>query len=118
MSSSFDHTLAERWPEIIGISLLVIGFLFALTIGSPFLNYILSLLTGALAGRILYKKYHTQPIFPFILITIGFLLGFMLGAIKSNRILITILFIAGAYISYRAHKEGYLEYFRSRGFIH
>lgn len=117
MAGGHDDPIVTHWPEIIAAILLLLGFLTALIIQSPLLNYLTIFCAGILAGRMVYQKHRTQPIFPFILIAIGFLLGFMLGAISANKIIIFILFIGGAYLSHWAHKQGYVEFFKSQGFV-
>ena len=68
----------ESWAETFFIILILVGFFVALLINSPILSYMVIILSGLLAGRFFYKRRFSEPIFPFILIIIGFLLGFML----------------------------------------
>ena len=112
-----DHFVLAHWVELLAASLLLLGFFVALIIQSPFLSYIVIFLAGLLAGRVLYEKYRTQPIFPSILIICGGLLGFMLGAVMANKKIIAILFFGGLWLSYKAHQKGYIGFFRSASFI-
>ena len=66
---------------------------------------------GLMAGRLVGLKVKKQPIVPYVLIVIGFLIGFLLGTftIKVSRILLIILFIIGGIISYYIHKKGYIK---------
>ena len=107
----------EHWAETFFIVLVLIGFFIALLINSAVLSYIVIILAGLLAGRFFCKRRVTEPIFPFILIIIGFLLGFMLGAVRANKTAIVLLFVAATVGSYLLHKKGYLEYFKTAGFI-
>ena len=107
----------EHWAEVLAAILLLIGFFIALIFQSPVIHYITIFLAGVLCGRILYEKHKTQPIFPYILMIIGFLLGFMLGAITANKFAITLIFLVACAGSYWAHKRGYLEIFKTEGFI-
>lgn len=117
MGHDAGHQTLAYWPEYIALGLLMLGFFTALVIRSPFLNYTIIFLSGLLGGRVIYEKYRTQPIFPFVLLVIGFFLGFMLGAISADKKLITLLFLGGFVISYWAHRNGYVGFFRSASFI-
>jgi hypothetical protein len=112
-----DQFMLEHWAEVLAAIVLLLGFLIALVLRSTLIHYLVILVAGLLAGRIIYAKYKKQPIFPFILIIIGFLLGFMLGAITANKIAIIIVFAVGASISYWIHKEGYVGFFKEEGFV-
>ncbi len=109
--------ISESWAETFAVVLLLIGFFAALFLGSAVLSYLVITLSGLLAGRYFFQRRVAQPIFPFIMIIIGFLLGFMLGAIWANKVLILFLFVAATFASYFLHKKGYLEYFKTAGFI-
>jgi len=112
-----DQTVLEHWAEILATIILLVGFFIALLIRSPFLHYIVITLSGPLCGRVLYDKHKTQPIFPFVMIVTGFFLGFMLGAIAANKLVIMILFLFGLTLSYQAHKRGYIGFYKTTGFI-
>ncbi|MCK4589324.1 MAG: hypothetical protein KAT77_02700 [Nanoarchaeota archaeon] len=109
--------ILKNWAETFFIALVLIGFFIALLINSAALSYIVVVLAGVIAGRFFFKRRIAQPIFPFILIMIGFLLGFMIGAIRANKFAIVVLFIIGTVGSYYLHKKGYFEYFKTAGFI-
>jgi hypothetical protein len=112
-----DQFMFEHWVEALSAVLLLLGFLFALVIQSPVMHSIVIILAGFLAGRVLYDRHRVQPIFPFILMIVGFLFGFMLGAIAANKLLLTILFTFSLAGSYWAHKRGYIEFFKAQGFL-
>lgn len=107
----------ESWAETFFIVLLLIGFFLALFLNSAVLAYLAITLAGFLAGRFVFRRRISEPIFPFLLIMVGFLLGFMLGAVWANKFVIFILFIGAAVGSYYLHKEGYIEYFKTALFI-
>jgi len=100
--------LYENWVEISAFVLLVLGFFLATALGSAFVGYIIILLCGAIAGRVLFKIKHPLK-FPWLLITIGFLLGFVLGSFYGNKLIIAIFYIIGIFASYFAHEEGYIK---------
>src|SRR3989338_4140407 len=111
-----ENILFEHWPETLAAALLLVGFFIALVVRSAGMHYIVILIAGLLCGRILYDKHRVQPIFPFVLIVTGFLLGYMLGAIAANKLVVMILFLIGLTISYQAHKKGYIGFFKSHRF--
>lgn len=97
---------AYDWPELIAFFLLLIGFVLAIGT-SVVLNYVLISLAGLVFGRALvrWRKHHR---FPTLLIVLGFLAGFLLGAFHTNRKLIVLLFVACILISYHLHKLGWI----------
>ena len=107
----------KNWAETFFIALVLIGFFIALLLDSAALSYLVIIMAGAIAGRFFFRRRVAQPIFPFILIIIGFLIGFMIGAIRANKFAIIALFIAATVASYYLHKKGYFEYFKTAGFI-
>lgn len=109
--------MLEHWAEVLSAILLFVGFFIALVLQSPILHYIVILLAGALSGRIFYEKHRTQPIFPFILMVITFFVGYIIGALRANKILVMVFFIIGFGFSYWAHKKGHITFFKSEGFI-
>ncbi|MBW2963682.1 hypothetical protein KY306_02820 [Candidatus Woesearchaeota archaeon] len=114
---AYDKIISESWAETFAIVLLLIGFFLALFLNSAVLAYFVIILAGLIAGRFFFQRRIAQPIFPFILIIVGFLLGFLLGSIWANKTLLIVLFIASTVASYFLHKKGYLEYFKTAGFI-
>jgi len=103
----------KSWAEVFFVLLLLIGFFISIALPNPWLNYLIIFLAGLLSGRWIYMKKGKQPLFPFFLIIVGFLFGYMLGAYPSGLIntkLIAILFILGGIISYYIHKEGYIKF--------
>ncbi len=105
---SFAETLWKAWAEVLFICLLVVGFIIALFIQSPVLNYLVIFAVGLMAGRLIFMKKGKQPLFPFFLIILGFLLGYALGSVIVNRTWVTILFVLGAIVSYYLHKKEYI----------
>ena len=96
------------WAELFFFVLMVIGFLIAVTIKNQVVVYITIFIAGLLAGRMIYER-EEKFSFPYYLIIIGFLIGYLLGVQIGDRRAIIILFVLGGLISY---------YFYSKGFIH
>lgn len=98
----------KQWGEAFFIILLLLGFVLSISIKSAILNYVVIFCAGLMAGRVFFKKKGRQPLFPFFLIIVGFLVGYMLGSFVFNTKLIAFLFILGSAISYYIHKKGYI----------
>src|SRR3989338_10550633 len=103
-----DQMLLEHWVEVLAACVLLIGIFIGIAIRSSPLLYITVLLSGILSGKIVYSKHKSQPIFPFILIIFALLVGYLIGAFSANKLTIIVLFLGGAWLSYWAHKKGYV----------
>ncbi len=107
---SIAQILWKSWAEFFFIVLLLIGFFVALFIQNAWLNYAVIFCAGLMAGRVLFIKTGRQPVFPFFLIIVGFLFGYMLGSFVFDRRIIAILFALGAVLSYYLHKKEYINF--------
>jgi len=102
----------KLWPELGALALLVIGFLFAISVvTSKFMSFIMIFLWGLIFGRMWYKlKGHFK--FPWALIVLGFLVGFILANIVleySGIFTLVILFFGGMWLSYYTHDKKFLK---------
>lgn len=93
------------WAEIFFFVLLIIGFILSLAAPSAVLSYIMIFLCGMMAGRLLYER-KDKIQFPYYLMIIGFLLGYLIGAHYGNKRVILTLFILGTILSYYLHTIG------------
>ena len=107
----------EQWVENFFLFFLVIGFIIAVLMFNPALSYLLFFLTGVIAARIYYIKHAKEPIFPFILLILGFVLGYLIGGFWISRILAIIVFGIGFGISYYLHLKKFLVTFKSKDFV-
>ncbi|MBN2567091.1 hypothetical protein JXB02_03355 [Candidatus Woesearchaeota archaeon] len=98
----------KNWAETYAIVLLIIGFVISLAAGSAVMSYIIIFLSGMFAGRLMYFRKRKLN-FPFYLIIIGFLLGYLLGSFYGRKDIIIICFILGFILSYYLHEQKYLE---------
>ena len=105
---SVGEDVWKNWSEIVAVALLVIGFVLAISMQNAFFVYIVIFIAGLMAGRYYFSKIGRQPLFPFFLIIIGFLLGYVLGTFNANRTIVMLLFFIGWVISHIAHKKGYI----------
>lgn len=96
----------DRWAEFFFLVLLIVGFVVSVAIGSAFFSYVVVFLFGAMAGRFLnYRK----AWFPFYLIILGLLIGYIIGSRFGNWRLNLFFFIVGAAISWYLHDKGILK---------
>ncbi len=98
--------LSEDWPEVLALILLIIGFLFSLKATSAFISYIVIALCGALFGRIWWRFRKNMQV-PIVLIAIGFLIGYMIGAVftYASAKVVFLLFILAVGASYYIHEK-------------
>jgi uncharacterized membrane protein YeaQ/YmgE (transglycosylase-associated protein family) len=97
----------KNWAEVFFFSLLVLGFLIALAAPSAVISYIVIFISGLIAGRLMYDR-KDKGVFPYFLIIIGFFIGYLLGAYRGEREVMSVLFVLGALISYYAYDKGIL----------
>lgn len=101
-----NAVLWTLWPEIIGFSLLILGFLFSFsTIGSSFMSYIVIFLWGMMFGRLWYRSRKTFR-FPLVIIISGFLVGFILASLihgYGKPLILFLAYLAGIIVSNRLH---------------
>lgn len=103
--------MLEYWMDFLFYTLLVIGFIFSILLQSSFLSYVVIILFGLMAGRLIFyfgKK------FPLYVILLGFLLGFILGSRFADWKLLVLLFFLGSAMGYYIHAQGLLEHKKSR----
>ena len=98
----------KNWVEILFVAVLILGFIFALSMNNAFFIYVVIFLAGLLCGRYYWKKIGKQPLFPFFLIISGFLFGYLIGTTAASRKVVLFLFILGWVASHYAHKKGYV----------
>ncbi|MBR9683657.1 hypothetical protein GOV03_03905 [Candidatus Woesearchaeota archaeon] len=109
--------IQEAWAETLALALVLVGFFISLLITNTVLVYIVVILAGFLAGRILYIKKFKEPIFPSILMVVGFLFGYVLGSFGASRLWTTLFFIIGFGLSYYLHLKKFLVIFKKEEFI-
>jgi len=98
----------SNWVEISAFILLIVGFIFSLAAPSAVLSYLIIFFIGMMGGRLIYTRKKSM-VFPYVLILIGFFLGFLIGARYGSWLIITILFVLGSIFSYYLHEEGYVK---------
>lgn len=109
--------LKEYWVEWLGTLFLAIGFLIAVLLDSADFVYLIAILGGFIAGRNLYIKKMKEPILPFVIVTVTFVVGFVLGAFGAERRTTLLLVVLSTIISYYLHRENIITIFKSRDFL-
>ncbi|MBS3116868.1 hypothetical protein J4421_04705 [Candidatus Woesearchaeota archaeon] len=110
--------LEEQWAELIALLLLVIGFITAILLHNPFFNYLTAFIGGFLSARLYYFKSHKQPLLPLILITVGFLLGYLIGTIWASRFVTFVFFALGFASSHYLLKRKIIGIFKSEQYLY
>ena len=101
----------KDWMEIFLFVDMAMGLVFALLIPSAALSYLLVFISGFFAGRLIYER-KSKIVFPYIVITTTFLIGYLIGTRYGNRIVVVLLFVIGAILSYKLFDRGILKDFR------
>lgn len=103
----------RNWPEMTATILFAFAFIFvAGAVKNAFILLILGFLWGLMFGRLWYRC-KTKFKLPWIIIILGFVVGFIVAAIARNYngafiILSIFLFLLGMWLSYKVHKDGRL----------
>lgn len=109
--------LEEQWAEALALLFLVLGFFLAVALQSPLFSYVTIFLSGLMAGRVYYIRRYKEPIFPFVLIILGFLLGYFIGGFWVERVVVLVLFAVSAVLSYQLHLKKVITIFKNEGFV-
>jgi len=107
----------ENWVEVFTLLFIVLGFIISVFLRNISLSLTSIMLGGFLSARVYYFKKSSEPILPFILMIVGFLIGYLLGSFWISRIWVLIFFAIGYAISYYLHKKEILVIFKSKNFI-
>lgn len=99
----------KSWAEFFFFVLMIIGFIVALwaTSFSAVISYIVVFLSGMIGGRLLYDR-KKKLTFPYYIIIIGFIIGYVIGTYYGSRKVVIILFVLGILFSYHLHNKGYI----------
>ena len=109
--------LDENWAEVIAVFFLILGFVISVLLHNAIFTFLSVIVAGLLAGRIYYLKRLLEPTFPFILIILGFFIGYLLGSFWASRLWVVIFFVVSFGLSYYLHLKGIFATFKSEKFI-
>ncbi len=99
-SGFFSH-----WGEVLFISILILGFILSIASPSAVISYITIFVVGIMSGRLVYER-KNKLIFPYVLIIIGFIIGYILGAFYGNKLTILTLYLIGMWVGYQIYDKG------------
>jgi len=95
---------SKDWVEILMIIVIALGFAVAITSKSAAVVSIIALLAGIFLGRVLYET-RKGPKIPVVLISAGFVIGYLVGTIYGNRLVVLLLFVIGMLLGYATHEK-------------
>ena len=95
----------KNWGEFLFFVLIIIGFILAIASPSAVISYMVIFIVGLMSGRLLYER-KSKLVFPYALIIIGFIIGYILGAFYGNKMTILTLYLIGIWIGYQIFNKG------------
>jgi len=104
----FTGITGDNWAEYVALILLVVGFFLALSTGSAVVSYAVIFFCGIFAARLSYTI-RSQLGFPYFIILIGFLIGYIFGSQYGNKKIIISFFMIGYIVGYYIHSKGYIK---------
>jgi len=96
------------WAEFFFFILLFIGLVVGIISPSAVITYLVGFFTGAMAGRLVYERKNKLKA-PYLLIVIGFVIGYVIGTFHGDRRITFLLFVFGAVLTYYTLDKGYLK---------
>lgn len=92
------------WVELSFLGMLAFGFAAGKLVVDVTFSYLLIAAAGLVAGRLSYLKKDNDPL-PFKAISLAFLVGYLFGHRAGAGIIIVLIFVAVAFVSYKAHQH-------------
>ena len=102
----------EQWAEALTVLFLAIGFILAILLRSALFTYLAVIVCGALAARLYYMRRYSEPVFPFILMIVCFLVGYFLGTFWASRFWVLVFFLIFFGVSYYLQLKEFLVIFK------
>lgn len=99
--------VSNNYPEFLFTLFLVVAFLISLSLPSSTFTYIMAVVMGIMAGRLIFFRQH-KTLLPFVVVVIGFFIGFISGARFGSWKILSILLILSAYVGWYGHEKGYI----------
>ena len=100
--------LHKNWMELFFLVLVIIGILIAFSAPSAFISYIMILLSGIFAGRLIYERKNKIRL-PYFMIIAGFVIGYLIGVYYGSRRIIILLFALGTIFGYKLYDKKILK---------
>ena len=95
----------KNYMEFFFVVLMVLGILIALLAPNPFIRYLIIFIAGIFAGKVMLER-KMNIRFPYIIIFLGFFIGYLIGAYDSSKLFLGILFVLGAVVGYKMYEKG------------
>ena len=95
---------SKNWMEVWFFIMLAIGLIIAVSAPSAVTGYIIVTLSGTAAGRLVYRRKDDIQ-FPYLVIILGFFIGYVVGSYYGSRLLTAFLFIAGFVLGYKLFEK-------------
>lgn len=102
---------STNWIEILATIVLIIGLIITIISPSKVMFYIISLLSGLISGRVIYKTKNSMPAKYYFIIT-AYLVGLLIGnSIRQygNIIWPIILYFTGTAIAYKLTEKNMMK---------
>ena len=106
MSEAFPFY--KNWMEFFFFVLIVIGIIISLSAPSAAVSYAIIFVSGLFAGRLIYERKNKIK-FPYLIIVLGFAIGYLIGVYYGSRKIAIILFVIGAVLSYALYDKKILK---------
>ncbi|MBN2457841.1 hypothetical protein JXB31_01785 [Candidatus Woesearchaeota archaeon] len=103
-------SLVDNWVEMFMVLLLILGLVISFLSDAAIVSYFIILICGFIVGRLYYLK-RAKMRFPFYILVLGFLVGFIAGIELNSRGLIPLIllfFAVGCYLGYYVHEKRWL----------
>ena len=97
--------IQERSSEIVGIALLILGFILFVFSANVYFKYLIILITGMILGGLLFK---TQLRVGMIVVSVAFFFGFLVGGLGLKFYFVILWFLLGLLGLYYVYYKGVL----------
>lgn len=94
----------KNWMEFWFFVLMLLGIVIALVAPSAVISYVIAFISGIFGGRFVYERKHKVQ-FPYLIIMLGFFIGFLLGVYYGKKLVVIAAFILGAVFSYKFYDK-------------
>lgn len=88
--------------------LMLIGIIIALIAPSAVISYTISFISGLFAGRLIYERKNKIQ-FPYFMIIVGFIIGYLVGVYYGSRRVVITLFVIGSILCYKLYDKKILK---------
>ena len=116
--------LFKSGTEVFFIIVIILSIIISLSIPNKPLNYLVILISGFAAGKIIYSRRHKRDSpkqdlpyfiieeFPYLIIIFAFFVGYMIGSYTVSRKVIFFMFMGSLLVSYYFHHKKVFIYSR------